>query len=96
MASDDSIKRMHAIFSGRVQGVGFRFTVCRVAEGFPVTGFVRNQGDGDVEIVAEGAEQELVNLLHAIRGTSVGRFITNERIGWQPPTREFDRFGVSF
>ena len=96
MSSDVSIKRMHAVFSGQVQGVGFRFMVCHVAEKFSILGLVRNFGNGDVEVIAEGAEQILVNFLHGIHGSSVGRNITNERINWQPATREFNAFGVSF
>ena len=96
MASAHSIKRMHAVFTGRVQGVGFRFTVCRIAEQFPVDGLVRNLSNGDVEVIAEGREQKLVALLHAIRDASVGRFITHEQIRWEAPSLEFDRFGVSF
>ena len=48
-------RRVH--FSGRVQGVGFRFT-CQVARpGFDVAGYVRNLPDGRVELVAEGDTQ---------------------------------------
>jgi acylphosphatase len=45
-------------YSGRVQGIGFRYTTQSLAEGFPVAGYVRNLPDGSVEVVAEGdAEQ---------------------------------------
>jgi acylphosphatase len=42
------------LYSGRVQGVGFRATARYVAAGFPVSGYVRNLPGGDVELVAEG------------------------------------------
>jgi acylphosphatase len=42
------------IYSGRVQGVGFRYTTARIARRHPVTGYVRNQPDGTVELVADG------------------------------------------
>lgn len=42
------------LFSGRVQGVGFRWTTQRLARGLPLTGFVRNLADGRVEVVATG------------------------------------------
>ncbi|WP_222847185.1 acylphosphatase [Pontiella desulfatans] len=96
MGSGGSSKRMRAVFSGRVQGVGFRYTVCRAAEAFDVTGFVRNLWDGDVELVSEGAEQELVGLLHAVRGSCLRRNITAEQVRWEAATGEFDRFGITY
>jgi acylphosphatase len=42
------------IFSGQVQGVGFRYTVRSLARRYPVQGFVRNLPDGTVEVVAQG------------------------------------------
>jgi len=87
---------MHVVFAGRVQGVGFRFTVCHIAERFPVTGAVRNLMDGDVEVVAEGTEQPLVAFLHAIRDSQLGRYITGERVRWDAATGTFDRFGISY
>ena len=53
-------------FSGSVQGVGFRYTTCRLAGDFDVTGFVRNVPDGTVEVVAEGTGQEIDRLLAAV------------------------------
>lgn len=47
------------IFSGRVQGVGFRYTTKDLARGFEVCGWVRNLPDGTVELQAMGEEDEL-------------------------------------
>ena len=47
--------RVQLIYSGRVQGVGFRYTVKQVAAGYDVAGTVRNLPDGRVELVAEPA-----------------------------------------
>lgn len=46
--------RRRVLFSGRVQGVGFRFTVATIAQRFPVSGTVRNLPDGSVELIEEG------------------------------------------
>lgn len=89
-------RRMHALFSGRVQGVGFRFTVCRIARGFDVTGFVRNLWNGDVELVAEGAEPALSEFLNDIRNSSLRQHITAVDVSWEKPTGEFEQFGVTF
>lgn len=96
MPHDDKNKRVHVVFSGRVQGVGFRFTVCRIAESQEVAGFVRNLWDGNVELVAEGTEQSLVDFLREIRNSQLSKYITNERLKWDSFTGEFDRFGVAF
>ncbi len=45
-------------FSGRVQGVGFRYQAREIAKGFDVTGYVRNLSDGRVLLEAEGKENE--------------------------------------
>ena len=50
------------VVSGRVQGVGYRYFVLRVAERLGVTGFARNLPDGSVEVVAEGSEDVLGEL----------------------------------
>ena len=47
-------RRKTVFFSGRVQGVGFRYTAKTVATGFEITGTIRNLPDGRVELVAEG------------------------------------------
>lgn len=54
------------LFSGRVQGVGFRWTTNRIAAGFAVTGFVRNLADGRVELVACGQPNEVDAFLQAV------------------------------
>jgi acylphosphatase len=58
-------RRVH--FSGRVQGVGFRFTCHSLARGYQVAGHVRNLADGRVELVAEGEPLELERFLAAIQ-----------------------------
>ena len=61
LAPTSAVKRarMQIFYSGRVQGVGFRYTVKKVVSGFEVTGTVRNLPDGRVELIAEGAKDEL-------------------------------------
>ncbi len=50
---------MTVLYSGQVQGVGFRYTAKTVATGFDLTGTIRNLADGRVELVAEGRREEL-------------------------------------
>jgi acylphosphatase len=95
MGSGGTTKRMQVIFSGRVQGVGFRYTVYQTSEAFKVAGFVCNLPDGRVEVVAEGNEQTLSDFLNDIRSSHVGRYITKEQIRWLAATDKFDRFRIS-
>jgi acylphosphatase len=56
----------HVCYQGRVQGVGFRYTAQRLAERFPVGGYVRNLADGSVEVVAEGPADQVDAFLAAL------------------------------
>jgi acylphosphatase len=53
-------------YSGRVQGVGFRYTTRRIAQGHDVAGYVCNLPDGTVELVAEGEPGEVERFLAAV------------------------------
>jgi acylphosphatase len=74
---------MHVIYQGRVQGVGFRYTVKTLTTGFEVTGTIRNLPNGQVELIAEGDHGELESFQKAVRESAVGRFIANETTSWE-------------
>ena len=82
-------------YSGRVQGVGFRYTVRHLAARFAVTGFVRNLPDGRVHLVAEGPLDELNGLLDAIRA-AFSLAIHREEQSDRPATGRFDGFEIRF
>lgn len=77
-------KRVEVFYSGRVQGVGFRWTTREIAKGFEVAGHVKNLDDGRVELVAEGDENELKEFLQAIRTSQLGDYIRNAAEDWKP------------
>jgi len=56
----------HVYFSGRVQGVGFRYQTCRTAQNYEVSGYVRNLPDGRVEIEVEGERLEIDAFISAV------------------------------
>lgn len=77
--------RLQVYYEGKVQGVGFRYTVKTLAGGFDLTGTVRNLPDGRVELVAEGAKDELSAFQQAIRESELGHFIAREQLTWHEP-----------
>ena len=88
-------KRLHIFYSGRVQGVGFRYTVKSVVSGFDLTGMVRNLPDGRVELLAEGDQAELEEFRKAIQDSEIGGFIRNEEVNWADATGEFRGFEIA-
>jgi acylphosphatase len=88
-------ERVMNFYSGHVQGVGFRYSVKKVATGFEVSGTVRNLDDGRVELTAEGQKPELEEFLVAIRDSEVGRFIKNEQTVWSDAKNEFRGFEIA-
>lgn len=87
-------QRKHCYYSGRVQGIGFRYTACNLAIGYDVTGFVRNLKDGRVELVAEGPECECTQFLNAIR-ERMGKYIQEAQQNDEPATGEYQQFAIS-
>ena len=61
------MERLHAVVHGDVQGVGFRYFVQRKARQLALRGWVRNNDDGTVELVAEGERDELEQLKRALQ-----------------------------
>lgn len=64
--------RRHMLFSGRVQGVGFRYTACYLARSLDLTGWVKNLWDGDVEMEVQGDKRSIARLVERLHE---GRFI---------------------
>lgn len=60
------------LFSGRVQGVGFRWTTNRIASKFSVTGFVRNLANGQVELIVQGQTAVVADFLQEIQSAMSG------------------------
>jgi acylphosphatase len=88
-------RRLNVFYSGRVQGVGFRYTVKTVAAGFEITGFIRNLPDGRVELAAEGTREELTAFHEAIIGAGLAGFIRDEQVIWADAKNEFSGFEIS-
>ena len=70
--------RNHYRFTGRVQGVGFRYRAKHAASGMCVTGWVRNEGDGSVEMEVQGTEEAINRMLVMINRSNYIQIDTRE------------------
>ena len=87
------MERRTLIYSGYVQGVGFRWTTVQLSRGFDVSGFVRNLDNGSVELVAEGQKGELDQFLAAVADEMQAN-IREVQIQVSPGTGEFGSFDI--
>jgi acylphosphatase len=88
-----SMQRRTVFYSGRVQGVGFRYTTRQIAQRHAVTGLVRNLPDRRVELVAEGTPEELDRFLAAIAAQMADN-IHAAQVRVEPATGEFASFEI--
>ena len=80
-------------FSGRVQGVGFRYAALQVAKEFEVAGYVMNLPDGRVQLEAEGRTDEVEAFITAVGERMHGYVRKAERRG-QPRAAQFQGFQI--
>jgi len=88
-------KRARIIYSGTVQGVGFRFTAERIANSLALTGWVANRPDGGVEVLCEGGENNIETFMNEIK-KALSRYIRSANVTREEATGEFDSFGIKF
>ena len=86
-------ERVRVLYTGTVQGVGFRWRAAEASHGIAVTGFIRNLPDGRVELVGEGERAEIERLLAAVRAR-MGDLIRREDAAWSAASGEFREFSV--
>jgi len=85
----------HIIFTGRVQGVGFRFTALDIARRYRIDGFVRNLFDGTVEMVAQGNPEAISDCIRDINESFSG-YIRETRIEEIPTNPRYKDFKITF
>lgn len=91
--TDIVTKRVH--YSGRVQGVGFRYTTLRIARRFGVVGYVKNLPDHRVEMLAQGKGQEVQAFLDAIEREMAG-YIRDVHVTDTTAGGDYTDFGIAF
>ena len=87
------MERWTVHFTGRVQGVGFRYSTVRIARELAVTGFVQNLSDGRVRLVAEGAADELERFEADVFRAMADHIVEAKR-DRTAASGEFDEFGI--
>ena len=92
----DDIQRLHAMVSGRVQGVNFRHYTILTARELGLSGWVRNRDDGTVEVLAEGGRPALDRLLAFLRKGPPAARVTGVQHEWMPASGEFAHFSVRY
>ncbi len=90
-----SRQRLRILYSGHVQGVGFRHTAKSVATGYDMAGRVRNLPDGRVELTVEGDRSELEAFAQAVRDSGLGALIRQELQMWTEASGEFRGFEIT-
>ncbi len=85
----------HIIFTGRVQGVGFRFTAHRIARLNQLKGYVRNLADGSVEMLAQGYTEDIDDCIKDIK-ESFGGYIRDIQIEELPLDPRYTDFKITF
>ena len=89
----DSV-RFEASVRGRVQGVGFRYFVVREGRRLGLTGWVANEFDGSVRVVAEGSESAISQLESSLQAGPPGAIVDTVSGVRVPPTGRLDGFSV--
>ena len=84
------------LFSGRVQGVGFRFRTREIARRYPeVSGFVRNLKDGRVELVVEGPAASLTAFVDDVSAAMSG-YIEHVDVSRYAGSEVFSSFEIRY
>jgi acylphosphatase len=85
----------HIVFSGNVQGVGFRFTALKIANGYHLTGYVRNLPRGDVEMLIQGEEETIGSCVRDLEESFAG-YIRQTEAGTATPDPSIKDFKITF
>ncbi len=83
------------VYSGRVQGVGFRFTCQRIAHRYELAGYVKNLPDRSVELMIQGHPEDVTACMADI-ADSFGAYIRDKKITKLPPNPAYTEFTISF
>ena len=86
--------RAHLFIQGRVQGVSFRYYTMQEARSLGLTGWVRNLWDGRVEVLLDGDEDAVEQMIKWCQQGPPPAVVENVEIAWEEPTAELNNFRV--
>ncbi len=89
-------KRVHLLIHGRVQGVFFRATAQQKAQELELTGWVRNNPDGSVEVTAEGKGDDVDSMLEWCRVGPAQAVVKHVSVDWEAHSGEFEGFRIEY
>lgn len=85
----------HIIFTGRVQGIGFRFTAYNIANRCQLKGLVRNLSDGSVEMIVQGHSKDIDDCIRDIQ-ESLESYINQTNVEDVPLNPDYKEFKITF
>jgi acylphosphatase len=88
------MKRMRILVKGAVQGVYYRYNALKKAEEYHLTGWVRNRVDGSVEILCEGTEENINNMVRWCKKGPERAYVREIQTAWEQHTGEFNVFEI--
>lgn len=86
--------RAHLLLQGRVQGVNFRYYTMQEARSLGITGWVRNLWDGRVEVLLDGDEDAVRQMIEWCQQGPPSAVVEHTEIAWEEPNAEFSNFRV--
>lgn len=90
------IERLEARITGRVQGVGFRYFTTQQARRLGIHGWVRNESDGSVRVVAEATRETLEEFLERLEAGPSGARVVDVDTDWSDSTGDVSGFTVRY
>lgn len=90
------MKRLHLKITGYVQGVFFRDNAKKKAKELGLKGYVKNLSDGSVEVVAEGEEKKLKELINFCRNNPGGSRVKSIKVSYEEVKNEFRDFEIRY
>ena len=89
-------KRVHLLIHGRVQGVFFRAIAQQKATELGLSGWVRNNSDGSVEVMAEGQGDRIDSMIEWCRVGPTQAVVKHVSVDWETPSGEFKEFRIEY
>jgi len=93
---NNNLKRLIVKIFGQVQGVFFRSYTQKTAEDLGLTGWVQNESDGSVLVIAEGEKLKLKDFLEFLKKGPNSARVSKIEIKWEKATGEFKNFEIKY